>query len=480
SVYPTGTTIYNPDKCWNGYTVFPAREVGAALIDMNGQVLQLWQGLNGFPNKLLPGGYIMSSTGLRSSKHGYQDHTDLVQVDWDGKIIWRFDHHELIEDPDEEPRWMARQHHDFQREGNPVGYFIPGMEPKVSEGNTLILCHRNLHNSKISDKLLLDDVFLEVDWEGNIVWEWVCSEHFDELEFSEVALNAMARNPNFHNIGVGFGDWAHINSLSLLGPNRWHESGDTRFHPDNIVFSSRQSNIIAIIDKKSGKVVWKIGPDYDVTRELRDLGWIIGPHHAHIIPKGLPGEGNLMLFDNGGFAGYGNPNPGSTSGLNYALRDYSRVLEIDPISLEVIWQYTPKEAECAPPANAYQFYSPLVSSAQRLPNGNTMITVGCGGTMIEITPEHELVWEYISPYFSIKRHTNLVYRAYRVPYDWVPQLDTPEEVPVERFKVSEYSLNGRPPKEVKRLTTIEGLKSSEDDAQLCVLPDDNSAEKREE
>ena len=41
----------------------------------------------------------------------------------------------------------------------------------------------------------------------------------------------------------------------------------------------------------------------------RKLGWIIGQHHAHIIPRGLPGEGNLLVFDNGGWAGYGTKSP---------------------------------------------------------------------------------------------------------------------------------------------------------------------------
>ena len=54
SVYPTGATIYDPEKCWSGYTVFQAKEVGAIVIDMNGHEVQLWKGLHGFPNKLLP------------------------------------------------------------------------------------------------------------------------------------------------------------------------------------------------------------------------------------------------------------------------------------------------------------------------------------------------------------------------------------------------------------------------------------------
>ena len=61
------------------------------------------------------------------------------------------------------------------------------MESKTDGGNTLILCHETIHDHKISDKQLLDDVFIEVDWEGNIVWEWHVSDHFRELGFSQAA-----------------------------------------------------------------------------------------------------------------------------------------------------------------------------------------------------------------------------------------------------------------------------------------------------
>ena len=88
-----------------------------------------------------------------------QDFLDVVQVDWEGKVVWRFDKYDYMEDPGEEPRWMARHHHDFQRTGNPVGYYAPGMEPQTTGGNTLILCHKNLRNPDISDKPLLDDSF---------------------------------------------------------------------------------------------------------------------------------------------------------------------------------------------------------------------------------------------------------------------------------------------------------------------------------
>lgn len=444
SVYPTGTTVYNPEKAYNGYTVYPAREYGAVLINMNGEVVHVWEDLQGFPNKLLPGGGIFGHLGVRNTAFGYQDQTDLVQVDWDGHVVWKFDHLEFIQDPGETPMWMARQHHDYQRSGNPVGYYVPGMDPLVNEGNTLILCHHNVQNPRISDKMLVDDCIIEVDWEGNILWRWNCHEHFSEFGFSEQAKNVIYRNPNIKEVGTG--DWMHINSMSTLGPNKWYDAGDERFHPNNIIWDGRETNISGIISKETGKIVWQIGPDYTSRRELRMLKAIIGQHHVHMIPRGLPGEGNILIFDNGGWGGYGYPSQNSTFGLKSSLRDHSRVLEIDPITLKVVWECSAATMGHPPVIQANWFYSPLVSSCQRLPNGNTLITEGTNNRIFEVTFDNEIVWEYINPYYA---KPGYIYRAYRYPYDYVPQLETPNEVAVippenHSFRVSgaaNYGLN---------------------------------------
>ena len=445
TIHPTGTTVYNPEKAFNGYTIFQAAELGAMLINMNGKEVKLWKGLHGFPNKMLPGGYVLGHRGARDTKFGYQDNVDLVQVDWNGNVVWEFNQYEFIEDPGNEPRWMARQHHDYQRAGNPVGYYVPGMDPKTDSGNTLILAHKNVYNKKISDKKLLDDTIIEVDWEGNIVWEWNCNEHFDEYGFSQAEKNVLFRDPNMHECGGGMGDWMHINSMSTLGPNQWYDQGDERFHPDNIIWDARESNITAIISKETGKVDWRLGTDFTATKELRKLGIIIGQHHAHMIPKGLPGEGNILIFDNGGWAGYGLPGQTTPYGTKAYRRDHSRVLEIDPITLKIVWQYTPTEAGHLQPYHSHHFYSPFISSAQRLPNGNTMITEGSGGRLIEVTADHELVWEYISPYWGKKFKLNMVYRAYRLPYEWVPQLEKQEEVAIPRVEVTTFRMPGAAP-----------------------------------
>ncbi|MBN2059480.1 MAG: aryl-sulfate sulfotransferase [Deltaproteobacteria bacterium] len=478
TVFPTGVTIYDPEKCWNGYTIFNAtmhraKDVGSMLINMNGNVMNQWKGFDGFPNKVLPGGYVMGSTGIRNPEHGFQDMLDLVQIDWDGNIVWSFKEYDHIEDPGEKKTWMARQHHDYQREGNPVGYYVPEMEPLTDKGNTLILCHKNLTNPKISDKVLVDDTFIEITWDGQIIWEWICSEHFDEMGFSEEANNIMARNPGLKPAGGGVGDWMHINSMSSLGPNKWFDQGDKRFHPDNIIWDGRQTNIIAITSRETGEIVWKVGPDYTATEALRQLGQIIGQHHAHMIPRGLPGEGNILVFDNGGWAGYGAPNPGSPTGFDNALRDYSRVLEFDPTTLKIVWQYTPKEAGYMIPFYASRFYSGFISSAQRLPNGNTLITEGAQCRIFEVTREHELAWEYISPYQNLTAMKSgagtIIYRAYRLPYHWIPQIEKPQEKGIRRLDNNRFRVPGSIRKKPVKITRFKKAQKATYESQHCVI-----------
>lgn len=268
------------------------------------------------------------------------------------------------------------------------------------------------------------------------------------------------------------GDWMHINSVSTLGPNKWFDMGDERFHPDNIIWDGRETNIMAITDKKTGKIVWQVGPDYAASPDLRKLGQIIGQHHVHMIPRGLPGEGNILVFDNGGWAGYGAPNPGATTGIRNALRDHSRVLEFDPVTLEIVWKYAAREAGFVEPMDNYKFYSGFISSAQRLPNGNTLITEGADGRLFEVTSEHELIWEYISPYYGKNKNQNMVYRAYRLPYEWVPQIEKPDEKAVPRLVNSKFRVPGSPREKVLKVTKLKGERGVDFDSQLCVLPTD--------
>jgi hypothetical protein len=117
-----------------------------------------------------------------------------------------------------------------------------------------------------------------------------------------------------------------------------------------------------------------------------------------------------MAFDNGLQAGY----PPQS-------RAFSRVVEIDPATRKVIWRYDATYSGLP----QWDFFSPIISGAQRLDNGNTLITEGTKGHLFEVAPSGEIVWSYWSPFFEVnpgpteagvKNHS--IFRAYRMPRWW--------------------------------------------------------------
>jgi hypothetical protein len=140
----------------------------------------------------------------------------------------------------------------------------------------------------------------------------------------------------------------------------------------------------------------------------------------------------LLVFDDQGGAGF----PPASLGI-YAG---SRILEIDPVKKEIVWQYT--GADSGRPV--WSFFSSFVSSAQRLPNGNTLIDEGMDGRFFQITPNGDIVWEYV-PSYAGKRQVggkafldSLVFRAQAVPYDWVPEGTPHSEKPVTEIDVTNF------------------------------------------
>jgi hypothetical protein len=277
---------------------------------------------------------------------------------------------------------------------------------------------------------------IEVSWEGEVLWDWMPVEHFRELGHSEEARATILNGcRNQHCV--------FLNTVSRIGPNRWYDGGDERFHPENVITDDR-GTMIFVVSRSTGEIVWKVGPEYTATPALRALGPIIGPHHAHMIPRGLPGAGNILVFDNGGAAGFGPPNPGSPTGEWNALRDHSRVLEFDPTTLEIVWQHTASGEGYVPIMEDSKFFSHYASGAQRLPNGNTLIAETSYGRIFEVTRGNEIVWEYVSPYStSDKVHSARMFRAYRVPYEWIPQLPKPEEQEVIPPKNADFKVSAR-------------------------------------
>jgi hypothetical protein len=159
-------------------------------------------------------------------------------------------------------------------------------------------------------------------------------------------------------------EFAHANAVAPL--------------PDgNIMVSFRRLSTIIVIDRATKKVKW----------EQRDESWGM-QHDCEPLPNG-----NITLFANGATIP-GNP--------------YSRVIEFDPRTRRNVWEYRGHPG--------YMFFSQHISGAQRLASGNTLICEGQWGRLFEVTPDGDIVWEYLNPFMGPDSHgdpSNEVFRAYR-------------------------------------------------------------------
>jgi hypothetical protein len=127
-------------------------------------------------------------------------------------------------------------------------------------------------------------------------------------------------------------------------------------------------------------------------------GAISGPHDAQCLPNG-----NFLLFDNG------------------IERKWSRVIELDPLKREIVWSYAAPERR--------SFFSLTKGSAQRLPNGNTLVANSDSGRAFEITSAGEKVWEFICPHRGEKGERATIVRAIRYSREMIAALLSKSEKP---------------------------------------------------
>ncbi len=188
-------------------------------------------------------------------------------------------------------------------------------------------------------KIMWTDGLREVTPEGKVVWEWLAYKHLD---------------PNLDIICPFESrfEWTHCNTIFELDN-------------EDLLLCFRVIDTVVIIDKKTGDVKWRWGP-----------GEVFHPHGSIMIENG-----NILLFDNG-------------CHRRDSYLSYSRVVEINPKTNNIEWEYRDN-----PPT---EFYSGIGSSAQRLPNNNTLINECDLGRIFEVTYDKELVWEYVSPFYTGK------------------------------------------------------------------------------
>ncbi len=235
------------------------------------------------------------------------------------------------------------------------------------DGRLLALTFERKHLPKFDKKIdTRDDLLTLLDEEGNV------------LE-SVSLLDAFARTPGLELITVGSNthgvrpwvDLFHANSIEWM-----HQPELEKLHPmygpDHVLFCLRHQNRIAILNWPEKRIVWSWG-----------LGELLGPHDAQVLP-----DGHILVFDNG------------------MGRRWSRVIELDPLTNQIVWEYRAPEPK--------EFYTLSKGSCQRLANGNTLISESDKGRAFEVTAEGEIVWEFVNPHRGERKDRLSIGRIRRI------------------------------------------------------------------
>ncbi len=310
----------------------------------------------------------------------------VMLYDWDSNELWSYS---LIDS-------LQCMHHDV--------YPLPNgnVLALVWEKKTRAQAIAAGRNPKLLGTYIWAEKIIELKPKGKndakIVWEWKAWDHLiQDHDSTKANFGTVAEHPekldfNFEaNESV---DWLHFNSIAF----------NARLN--QIMVSNRNYNEIFILDhstnskqaatnkggkqKKGGDLLYRWGnPQTYRAGEQKDKQFF-RQHSAVWIDKGLPGEGKIMVFNNG---------------LGRPELFYSSVDVISPpitkngsYSYEKGKMYAPQQPEWSYQSqNPENFFSKNVSGAQRLSNGNTLICSGANGKFFEIDSTKKTVWLYINP-----------------------------------------------------------------------------------
>lgn len=355
-----GVTFHNPLETERGFTLFcpygnsPSTSActDVWLVDLDGYIVHRWPMpfLPGLHATLLPNGHLLYPA---TTKTEAERKTPFEFIGY-GDAVLEYDW-------DGNLIWQVEtpyQHHDVLLLPNKhIMYPSQGEPEGVIPSGIAAQWKGGLPGTEVDGKMY-SDIVHELDRDGKTVWQWNMYEHLDpELD----AMCPLEKRT----------EW-HINSLCLC------RDGD-------ILISVRNMSEILRVDYPSGKVKARYG-----------RGKISHQHDARELDNG-----NILCFDNGAHRYGYEPS-------------YSRVIEIDPNTDEIVWQYKANLPS--------DFYSAVTSGSERLSNGNTLICDSVPGRIFEVTYEGKLVWEYISPFMGdrkdAKTYGGKIFRAHRYPHDY--------------------------------------------------------------
>jgi hypothetical protein len=338
----------------------------------------------------------------------------LQEILWDGSVAWEYRYSES----------GCSCHHDIEVLPNGNILMIVWQTKTRTEA---IAAGRN--PSTIQGETFKPDKIIEVQptspTSGTIVWEWNVWDHLvQDFDPTKANYGVVADHPELIDINYGdsfVGDWLHTNSVD--------------YHPefDQILIDIHNFNEIWVIDHstttqqaaghsggksgKGGDLLYRWGnPEAYDTGAASDQK-LFFQHDATWIKPGLPGEGNILVFNNGNNRPSGQYSsvdefipPVDSNGV-YSLEQHSAYGPED-----YTWSYT-----ATPPTS---FYSPVFGGAHRLIDGNTLICNGVSGRFLEVTPDKTTVWQWLNPYPSSTQ--NDVFKVDYLPREVPPQPNAPD------------------------------------------------------
>lgn len=345
----TGLTFHRPSRSTKGYTLLtPHGDVSTYLIDLEGRVVHRWTFTHIKPGygRLLDNGNLLMTGSDVSLPTPPPDEPSKPPPPFEQHITRLGGYHTTLVEVD----W----------EGNTVWEYVNRAQHhdfvRLPNGNTVVPewvelpeeLHRKVKGGYAKPKEKLP----------RLIGDDIVEITADQKEVRRIKTWELL-DPRKDAIGPARRrwEWTHINGIDV------NAKGD-------IVFSARTCDRIGVIDGETGKLTFK----FDQTH---------GQHN----PTWLP-NGNILVFDNG--------------------QDASRVIEIDPAKGEIVWTF-----RGAPPQ---QFYSGHISGVSRMDSGNLLVCEGTSGRLFEVTRSHEVVWEWINPFVNNSPRgdpTVSIYRAHR-------------------------------------------------------------------
>ena len=352
---PIGLT-HSAEGAFPGYTFFcSVRGHHASAIDMQGRIVHQWHHEEGIQHIKLLENGHLLIQTLPTPESGAMHEIGGSA----GAMI------EL--DVEGNTVWEHRdlaQHHDYQRLANGHTVYLAWAKIPLEVSKHI----RGGHHHEDDPDQMWGDVVREIDADGVMVKEWRSWEH---LDFDLDIICPLESHK----------EWTHANSIDVTPDGDW-------------LISFRLTSTVVIVDAETGAIKWRWGPQSVFPEHDKKFG---PPELSHQHDAQMLDNGNILVFDNG----------------CHRLRgpSWSRVVEVDPNNFEFKWTY-------AGPT-ILEFYSFMVSGAQRLANGNTLITEGATGRILEVTESHRPVWEYISPWTVPSRFgpSPAVFRSYRYAAD---------------------------------------------------------------